>query len=109
MLFQFNSNNQVDGTEDVAKRIEEVVRRKVNRIASHIMRVEVHFGDVNATKGGVDKRARVELRPALLAPVASSDTTDTIDLAAASATDKALVAFDRVIGKRQRAKATDFD
>ena len=104
MQFQFNSDNQIDGTEDVAKRVEELVRRKANRIASHITRIEVHVSDVNASKGGIDKRASVELRPASLAPVAGSDTADTIDAAVASAADKALVAFDRIIGKRTTRK-----
>lgn len=104
MQFQFNSDNQIDGTEEVADRIEEMVRRKINRISGHITRVEVHVVDVNAKKGGVDKRASVELRPAALAPVAGNNTAATIDSAVAGATDKALVAFDRVIGKRTTRK-----
>jgi hypothetical protein len=79
MLFQFNSDNQVHGDTDVEAKI--------------------HVGEINGPRGGVDKRCAVELRPNGLDPISATDTANTIEQAAAGATDKALVAFQRVIGR----------
>lgn len=104
MIFQFNSDNQLSAMTDVAERIETTVRAKLSRIEDQLTRVEVHVGDVNAAKGGADMHATVELRPASLAPVAGTHTAEALDVAVARATDKALTAYDRIIGKRTTRK-----
>lgn len=104
MQFQFNSDNHLSAMNDVAERVEAAVRSKLGRVEDQLTRVEVHVGDVNSSKGGVDMHATVELRPASLAPVAGTHTAETLDAAVAKATDKALTAYDRVIGKRTTRK-----
>ena len=104
MQFQFNSDNQIDGTNDVAEEVETLVRHKLDRVRDHITRVEIHVGVENVAKGGVDKRATVEIRPASLAPVAGRATAATVEGAVGGAVDKALTAFDRVIGKHTTRK-----
>lgn len=104
MQFQFNSDNKIEGTDAVAERVETLVRHKLDRVRDHITRVEVHVGIENATKGGVDKRATVEIRPSSLTPVAGRATAATVEGAVGDAVDKALTAFDRVVGKHTTRK-----
>lgn len=100
MQFQFNSDNQIDGDADMAGRVQEIVRARLSRVEDRLTRVEVHVGDVNGPRSGAnDKRAMVELRPAGLAPISGGAQASSIEAAVASATDKALAAFDRQIGK----------
>jgi hypothetical protein len=100
MQFMFNSDNQIDGDTGMAEHVEGMVRTKLSRVEERLTRVEVHVRDVDGPRSGAnDKRAIVELRPAGLAPISGSDEADTIDAAVSRATDKALTAFDRQIGK----------
>nr|WP_314444123.1 HPF/RaiA family ribosome-associated protein [uncultured Sphingomonas sp.] len=99
MLFQFNSDNQVHGDTEVETRIQSLVEARLRNVQHRLTRVEVHVGEINGPRGGVDKRCAVELRPNGLDPVTATDTADTIEQAAAGATDKAVAAFQRVIGR----------
>ena len=99
MLFQFNSDNVIDGHEGVAARVEEIVRAKLDRVSDRLSRVEVHVGDVNGPKDGDDIRCAVELRPNGMDPISATDQAANIEAAASSATAKALSAFDKRIGK----------
>jgi ribosomal subunit interface protein len=53
-------------TEFIEKRIPEVL----GPFAERLTRVEVHLQDLNADKGGIDKRCMLEARPRGLDPVA---------------------------------------
>jgi hypothetical protein len=98
--FQFNSDNQIEGDAGMAERVESLVRTKLSRIAERLTRVEVHVGDVDGPRSGPnDKRALVELRPAGLQPISGSAQGAGIETCVSSATDKALAAFDRQLGK----------
>lgn len=99
MLFQFNSDNHVQCDAAVETRVRTLVDARLRNVQQKISRVEVHVGEINGPRGGVDKRCAVELRPKGLDPITASETAETIELAAAGATDKALTAFQRVIGR----------
>ena len=99
MLFQFNTDSVIDGQQDVAARVEEIVRGKLDRVADRLSRVEVHVGDVNGSKGGYDIRCAVELRPNGMSPISATDQAASVEGAATSATAKALSAFDKRVGK----------
>jgi hypothetical protein len=104
MQFQFNSDNRVSGDAAVAEQIEALVRGRLERVSDRITRVEVHVGDVNGPKGGKDIRCAVELRPSGLKPISGTDESASVEAAVASATDKALSAYDRQIGKQTTRK-----
>lgn len=99
MQFQFNSDNRIDGDAAVAEQVETLVRGRLERVSDRLTRVEIHVGDVNGPKGGNDIRCAVELRPTGMKPVSATDEAPSIETAVASATDKALSAFDRQVGK----------
>ena len=99
MLFQFNSDNHVHGDKSVEVRVQSLVEARLHNVQQRLSRVEVHVGEINGHRGGVDKRCAVELRPNGQDPVTATETADTIARAAAGATDKALIALKRVIGR----------
>ena len=104
MQFQFNSDNRVDGHADLAASVETIVRSRLDRIADRLSRVEVHVGDVNGPRGGDHLRCAVELRPNGMQPISATDEAASLEAAVASATDKALSAYDRQIGKQTTRK-----
>jgi hypothetical protein len=68
-------------------------------VSGRLTRVEIHVGEINGPRGGVDKRCAVELRANGLEPITGTDTAETIEAAAVAATDKAVRALERRIGK----------
>ncbi len=104
MRFQFNSDNRVTGDVDVAGRMETMVRGRLGRVADRLRRVEVHVSDVNGPKRGNDIRCAVELRPNGMQPISASDEATSVKAAVAAATDKALAAFERRLGKQTTRK-----
>lgn len=104
MQFQFNSDNQTPGNAEMAARVEDITLRRLDRISSRLTRVEVHVGDINGPRGGVDKRCAIEVRPAGMPPVSAVQQAASIESAVAGAAGKVLAAFDRQMGKRSTRK-----
>ncbi len=104
MQFQFNTDSRIVGDASVADRVETLVRGRLDRVSERLTRVEVHVGDVNGPKSGNDIRCAVELRPTGMKPISGTDEAPSVEAAVASATDKALTAFDRQIGKQTTRK-----
>ena len=104
MIFQFNSDNQTPADSGVADQMETLVRARLEHVSDRLSRVEVHVGDVNGPRGGSDIRCAIELRPEGMQPISASDEAPNIEAAVASATDKALTAFNRQVGKQTSRK-----
>ena len=104
MQFQFNSDNRVVGDAQAAEKIESLVRGRLDHVTDRLSRVEVHIGDVNGPKGGDDIRCMVELRPTGMQPISASHEAASAEIAATSATDKALTAFNRQVGRQTSRK-----
>ena len=79
--------------------IERGVEDGLANHASRLTRVEVHLQDLNAQKGGVDKRCLIEARPRGMDPVAADhESTDVAD-AFRGALDKLQRVLERRFGK----------
>lgn len=78
MLFQFNTDNNTQATSDLASRVEDTVRQRLDRIADQLTRVEVHVGDPGNSKGSGDKRCSIEIRPEHMPAVAANHEGPTI-------------------------------
>jgi ribosome-associated translation inhibitor RaiA len=103
MEIQFNSDNNVSGTENVADRIETQLRERLGRFADRLTRLEVHVGDVNGNKGGDDdKRCTVEARPRGGDPVTVTSHAGSVDAAARQAGVKMASLLDSHFGKSDR-------
>ncbi|KAB7647637.1 hypothetical protein [Polymorphobacter fuscus] len=100
MLVQVNSDNHINAGEDTVAEIEADVRRRLDRYASRLTRVELHFRDVNADSNvGDDKLCTMEARPNGLDPLTVTASAATIGQASAGAAAKLLVALERTFGK----------
>ncbi len=89
MQIQVNTNNTIEGTENLAEHVQGMVETALERFADRISRVEVHLGDENAAKSGQnDKRCMIEARLEGRQPTAVTHHAATLDLAASGAIDK---------------------
>ena len=105
MQFQFNSDSSIMGTENVAERIEAMVREKLERFQDRLTRIEVHVSDVNGAKhGGDDKHCMIEARPRGSKPLGVTGKAAKIDDAARRAANSLVERLDRVFGKEARHK-----
>ncbi|WAT17650.1 HPF/RaiA family ribosome-associated protein [Aurantiacibacter sp. MUD11] len=103
MQVQFNSDSSVMGTDNVAERIEGVVRDKLKRHAERLTRLEVHVRDENARKGGGDdKSCTIEARPRSGGPIGVTAHAGDVDTAARLAADKLASRLDHHFGKADR-------
>jgi hypothetical protein len=103
MEIQFNSDNTISGTENVAERIEAQLRERLGRFEDRLTRLEVHIGDTNGPKGGgEDIRCTIEARPRGGAPVSTSAQAGEVDAAARQASAKMVTLLERQFGKADR-------
>lgn len=105
MQFQFNSDSSVMGTENVAERIETMVREKLARFEDRLTRVEVHVTDVNGSKHGADdKHCTIEARPSGGRPIGVTGKADKVDDAARKAANTMAQRLERLFGKAEKGK-----
>ncbi len=89
MQIQFNTDNTIEGHERMQSHFTEEITESFKRFEDKITRVEVHVGDENNEKFGVDdKRCLIEVRLAGKNPIAVTNHADTIEKAISGATDK---------------------
>lgn len=89
MQIQFNTDNTIEGHERMQSHFTEEITESFKRFEDKITRVEVHVGDENNEKFGVDdKRCLIEVRLAGKNPMAVTNNADTIEKAISGATDK---------------------
>ena len=102
MEILFNTDNELDATEELEARARELVMQSLGRFEDRLTRVELHLADENsAQKGGpLDIRCSMEARPRGTRPVAvthnGADTTEALRGAA----HKLARALETEFGKR---------
>jgi ribosome-associated translation inhibitor RaiA len=99
MQVQVNHDNHVRLVEETAERISKTVADSLAKFADRITRVEMHLGDMNAGKGGADKRCVLEARMSNLAPIAVTHHAETLNLAIDGALERLDHAISHAIGK----------
>jgi hypothetical protein len=78
LTVQVNTSNTVTGDETFVAQARETIRTALGHLGPRLTRVEAHFDDVNAAKGGADdKRCTIEARPASMRPLSASATAAT--------------------------------
>lgn len=80
--------------------LEEQVQHALERFADRLTRVEVFIKDLNADKGGVDKRCVIEARPSGQDPVAVEHDAEGIGEAVGGAAKKLQRLLDHKFGKQ---------
>lgn len=89
MTVQINTDNNVEGHARLKSYIQDEVATTLARFEEKVTRLEVHLGDENSDKGGVnDKRCTIEAKPINMQPVAVTNHADTTEKAFHGALDK---------------------
>ena len=102
MIVQINTDNNVEGNARLKAYIAEEVGTALSRFEDKITRLEVHLGDENSDKSGVnDKRCLIEARPNNMQPVAVTNHADTTEKAFQGALDKIKKVLDTAFEKQK--------
>ncbi|WP_068166169.1 HPF/RaiA family ribosome-associated protein [Rhodococcus phenolicus] len=92
MQVQLNKDSNIRIDEDIVRRLEGDLESALERFGDRITRVEVHLGDENAAKSGVDdKRCSLEARVAGQQPIAVTHHAGSVK-----------EAFDGAVGRLQK-------
>ena len=100
MQIQFNTDNNIKGTEELRGPLEERIKKSLSRYNERITRVEVHLNDENSHKGGEnDKRCMLEARLEGMQPISVTNNDATEEQAVKGAINKLKTALDTVLGR----------
>ena len=99
MLVQVKTDNHIHGTDNLTSQVEAEVGGAVGRFGDQITRVEVYIQDLNAHKGGIDKRCLMEARIAGHQPVAVSHEAGAVEEAISGAAEKLERSLDHTLGR----------
>ncbi len=100
MTIQFNTDNNITGSEDLQAPLNATIEKSLSRFSNHITRVEVHLNDENSHKKGQnDKRCMLEARMEGRQPIAVTNNADTNEQALKGALDKLIASLDTIIGR----------
>jgi len=83
MQIQVNTDNHIEGGEELTREVESVVEGALGRFSDWLTRVEIHLSDENSSSksGGDDKRCVMEARTEGQQPVSVSHQGATTDQA----------------------------
>jgi ribosomal subunit interface protein len=100
MQVQFNTDENIEGTQELAQHAESLVRRVLERFKDHVTRIEIHVSDVNGSKVSEnDKRCLMEARIAGRQPIAVTEMANTVHQALDGAAHKLRRSLDTALGK----------
>jgi len=98
MNIQFNTTNNINGSETMNTRLSEVIAEKLSRFSDYITRIEAHLSD-SQKEGQNDKQCVLEARLEGLQPIAVTSNANTYDEAVTGAISKLKSSLDSTIGK----------
>jgi ribosome-associated translation inhibitor RaiA len=104
LFVQINTDNQIKSDAEANERLEQRIRQKLRRFEKRLTHVELHVSDLNATKGGNDKRVSLEVRPTGHEPLAVHADAQRIEDAVTAAAEKAARALDHALGRLEDSK-----
>jgi ribosomal subunit interface protein len=100
MKIQFNTDKNIQGTEQLETLVSEKINSKLKRFADKITRIEVHLSDQNAQRTSTDdKQCKIEARIVGLQPIVVTGKSSTKKKAINDAIEKMKAALDTVTGR----------
>jgi len=101
MQIQVNTGSQTPGSEELTRRVNDLIHHRLSRFADRITRVEVHLTDENSASksGGNDKRCQIEVRLAGMQPISVTDHADSHELALNGAAGKMSRLIESTLGR----------
>jgi DNA-directed RNA polymerase specialized sigma24 family protein/ribosome-associated translation inhibitor RaiA len=102
MQIQINSENNIDSSAELTRRVEAVVEGALGRFGDRITRVEVYLSQDNTSQksGGNEKRCVMEARLAGLQPIAVSHQGSSVEQALDGAANKLEKTLKRTLGRK---------
>jgi len=108
MQIQVNTDDNVEGREELARRVEAEVSHTLSHFSEHITRVEVHLSDEDSDKSSRnDKRCLMEARLAGRPPVAVTNLAGSLDEAFGGAAAKLKRSLESTLGRLKDHKGRD--
>jgi hypothetical protein len=103
MQIQINADHHIELSEARDQWARSVVEAALGHLAEHVSRVEVHFSDENAGKGGApDKRCVMEARLNGRPPIAVTNHAESLDAAVNGASRKLVHAMEHELGRADK-------
>jgi hypothetical protein len=100
MTIQFNTDNNIPGSEELKAPLISLISEELSRYGNHITRLEVHLSDENGPKEGLnDKRCMIEARLEGMKPIAVTNHSNTHDEAVEGAVEKLKASLDTILGR----------
>jgi hypothetical protein len=100
MIVNFQTDNHVNGSEEVSAPLIALINKELSRFNGHITTIEVHLADENGDKKGEnDKRCTIEAHVKGLKPVVATNHANTRDEAVKGAAVKLKSSLDTLLGK----------
>jgi len=102
MTVQVNTDNNIEGSQNMEAYFTERIESGLKHFADHITRVEVHLSDQNGEKGGADDiQCRIEARVEVQQPVMVENREGNHEKALSGAIDKMQAVMRKIKGKMQ--------
>ncbi len=99
MKIQINTDNNIEGSDELTQQTQAVVESALERFAQQITRVEVHLSDENSQKGGNDKRCVMEARLEGRRPEAVTHQAASLSDAVDGAAEKLKASIESTLGR----------
>ncbi len=101
MQIQVNTDNHINGSEELTRRVEGIVEGALGRFSDRITRVEVYLTNESssAKSRGNDMRCVLEARPASRQPITVSHDGASMEQALDGAADKLEMALNRTFDR----------
>ena len=100
MKVQINSDNRIEGREDLIQAVDARIRERLSRFERRLTRVEVHIRDVDGVRNGPrGVEAQIEARPAGERPLFVTHGDQAPDSAIAGALRKLVDLLDATFSK----------
>lgn len=100
MIIQVNTDNHIEGKEELNTYITTLFNEKLERFDSYLTRIEVHLSDANAGKSGADdKKCNIEARLENMEPIFASAQSDELSKAIHEGLQKIKRAIERQVDK----------
>jgi ribosome-associated translation inhibitor RaiA len=98
---QLNTDRNIEGRDELAVEVEQILEKRLGHYANQLTRVEVHLTDLNNSKVGVnDKRCMLEARISGQQPLAVTAEDGSVTASVAAAADKLKNALETRFGRQ---------
>lgn len=100
MKIQFNTDKNINGTEDFITPLTILIEENLEKYSPQITRIEVHLSDEDGDKDGIKtKRCMMEARISGMSPIAVSSHSHTEKLAVTESINKLKSSLKTILGR----------